>query len=575
MKEGLYMTCTTNLSATEVEQYLNLIPISALIYNRRHKLRNLNNVAQQAFKKNPKFLSPEKMDIFLDEVFRDGIPKTQIVEIEQSQYYYYFVPVIDDKNAVLEVIVYFDTNIPIQKNYEIYKEESEDLKALFESSYDVLYVSDNKGNTLRVSSACKYIWGETAENLVGRNVIELEKQGVYTPSITRLVLEKGEKISAIQTTKNNRRLLVIGTPIKDSNGNIIRVANASRDITEVELLQEEIEQMKSVVEDYQLEIAQLQHAINDEHRIIYQGQTMDPYLDLAKRVAKVDATLLILGESGVGKDAFANYIHQISSRREKPLVKINCGAIPESLLEYELFGYEKGAFPGATEGKIGLFEFANNGTVLFEEIAEIPYNLQVKLLRVLQEYEINRIGSTKPIPINVRMIASTNQNLLEAVKEGKFREDLYYRLNVIPITLPPLRERKEDILPLANFFISQFNKKYRTNNYLSPQVATALESYSWPGNIRELKNLIERLIVISEKDEILHELLNLLPNPEGKSDNMVQVHEIIPLKECVELAEKNLLQLASLKYKSTTEIAKVLKVNQSTISRKISKLNIQ
>jgi PAS domain S-box-containing protein len=575
MKEGLYMTFTTNLSTIEVEQYLNLIPISALIYNRRHKLRNLNNIAQQAFKKNPKFLSPEKMDIFLDEVFRNAIPKTQIVEIEQSQYYYYFVPVINDKNAVLEVIVYFDTNIPIQKNYEIYKEESEDLKALFDSSYDVLYVSDNKGNTLRVSSACKYIWGETAENLVGRNVIELEKQGVYTPSITRLVLEKGEKISAIQTTKNNRRLLVIGTPIKDSNGNIIRVANASRDITEVELLQEEIEQMKSIVEDYQLEIAQLQHAINDERRIIYQGQTMDPYLDLAKRVAKVDATLLILGESGVGKDAFANYIHQISSRREKPLVKINCGAIPESLLEYELFGYEKGAFPGATEGKVGLFEFANNGTVLLEEIAEIPYNLQVKLLRVLQEYEINRIGSTKPIPINVRMIASTNINLLEAVKEGKFREDLYYRLNVIPITLPPLRERKEDILPLANFFISQFNKKYKTNNYLSPQVATTLESYSWPGNIRELKNLIERLIVISEKDEILHELLNLLPNSESKSEDIVQVHEIIPLKECIELAEKNLLQLASLKYKSTTEIAKVLKVNQSTISRKISKLNTQ
>ena len=564
----------SNLSTTEIEKYLNLIPISALIYNRHHKLKYLNNAAQQAFKKNPKFLSPEKMEIFLDEVFRKTTPMTQIIRIEQSHYHYYYVPVITDNGEVLEVIVYFDTNIPIQKDYEIYKEESEDLKALFESSYDVLYVSDNKGNTLRVSSACKYFWGETAENLVGRNVIDLEKQGVYTPSITRLVLEKGEKISAIQTTKKNRRLLVIGTPIKDDNGNVIRVVNASRDITEIELLQGEIEQMKSLVEDYQLEIAQLQQTINDERKIIYQGKTMEPYLDLAKRVAKVDATLLILGESGVGKENFANYIHELSNRREKPFIKINCGAIPDNLLEYELFGYEKGAFPGATEGKIGLFEFANNGTVLLDEIGEIPYTLQVKLLRVLQEHEINRIGSTKPIPINVRIIASTNKNLLEAVKEGNFREDLYYRLNVIPITLPPLRERKEDILPLANFFISQFNQKYKTNKHLSSQIATTLESYNWPGNVRELKNLIERLIIMSEKDEISHELINLLPNSESKSENIVQVHEIIPLKECIKLAEKNLLKLVSQKYRSTTEIAKVLEVNQSTVSRKISKLNI-
>ncbi|RTQ92442.1 PAS domain S-box protein [Lysinibacillus telephonicus] len=565
----------SNLSTTEIEKHLNLIPISVLIFNRHHKLKHLNNVAQQALKKNPKFITPEKMDIFLDEVFRKASPITQLIEIEQSQYRYYYVPLKNDKSEVLEVIVYFDTNIPIQKDYEIYKEESEDLKALFESSYDVLYVSDNKGNTLRVSSACKYFWGETADNLIGRNVIDLEKQGVYTPSITRLVLEKGEKISAIQTTKKNRRLLVIGTPIKDDNGNIIRVVNASRDITEIELLQEEIEQMKSLVEDYQLEIAQLQQTINDERKNIYQGKTMEPYLDLAKRVAKVDATLLILGESGVGKEDFANYIHELSNRRDKPFIKINCGAIPESLLEYELFGYEKGAFPAATEGKIGLFEFANNGTVLLDEIAEIPYTLQVKLLRVLQEQEINRIGSTKPISINVRIIASTNKNLLEAVKVGQFRADLYYRLNVIPITLPPLRERKEDILPLANFFISQFNQKYGTNKHLSPQIATTLESYNWPGNVRELKNLIERLIVMSEKEEISHELLNLLPNSESKSEKVVQVHEIIPLKECIELAEKNLLKLASLKFRSTTEIAKALEVNQSTISRKISKLNIE
>jgi transcriptional regulator with PAS, ATPase and Fis domain len=284
--------------------------------------------------------------------------------------------------------------------------------------------------------------------------------------------------------------------------------------------------------------------------------------------------VLILGESGVGKEMVANLIHETSDRKNSPFIKVNCGAIPENLLESELFGYEGGAFTGAKkEGKMGLFELANKGTLFLDEIAEMPLALQVKLLRVLQEREVMRVGGVKPVAVNVRIIAATNRNLHEDVQKGNFREDLYYRLNVIPLSILPLRERREDILPLASYFIEQFNQKYLTKKTLSAETAEAFELYNWPGNVRELQNIVERLIVMSDGDEIQHlhlpeEITNLSSNRDK-----VQVLDILPLKECMEMAEKQLLRLAKQKYSSTVKIADALQVNQSTISRKLQKLN--
>ncbi|GAB7386453.1 hypothetical protein BSNK01_02880 [Bacillaceae bacterium] len=460
----------------------------------------------------------------------------------------------------------------IAMNLESYSNLAMDLKAVFDSSYDVIYVSDGRGITLRVSSACERLWGYKAEELIGKSVYQLEQEGVYKPSITRLVMERKEKVQALQITKTGRRLMVVGTPIKDEKGNIVRVINTSRDITEQSRLELELEDTRALMEGYKRELEQLRRYTMKQDSFLFQSEKMQNVVTLAGKVAEVDSTVLILGESGVGKEVIASYIHQHSRRRDKPFIKVNCGAIPESLLESELFGYEKGAFTGAAkEGKLGLFELANEGTLFLDEIGEMSLPLQVKLLRVLQENELVRLGGTKPVKINVRIIAATNRNLEEETKKGNFREDLYYRLNVVPISVPPLRERKEDILPLTFHFIAKFNEKYKKNKTFSPEALKCFQDYHWPGNVRELQNIVERLIVITDQDMIESHHL-----PEGMRNaphswSGVRVAEIMPLKEAVESVEKQLLTLAKEKYGTTTKMAEALGVDQSTISRKLAK----
>ncbi len=293
----------------------------------------------------------------------------------------------------------------------------------------------------------------------------------------------------------------------------------------------------------------------------------------AKRVANFDATILILGETGVGKDVLANFIYNQSSRKEKgKLIKVNCGAIPPELLESELFGYEAGAFTGANKsGKPGMFELANNGILFLDEIGELPLNLQVKLLRVLQEGEIQKIGSTKIKKVNVQIIAATNRNLHEMVTRGEFREDLYYRLNVIPLYIPPLRERRDEILPLIHHFLSKFNQKYLLNKEFNYEVIDFLISYNWPGNIRELANLIERLVVTTPENEIKIEHMP----PEYKNSVHVNTNQQISLKEAVEETERKILERAAKKYRNTYEIAKALRTSQPTVVRKLKKYNIK
>ncbi|OMP66523.1 Fis family transcriptional regulator [Domibacillus epiphyticus] len=459
------------------------------------------------------------------------------------------------------------------KELDSYKNLNLDLKAIFDTSYDVIYVSDHQGVTLRVSSACKELWGKEEKELVGKSVYELEEAGIYKPSVTRLVLEKKETVSLIQTTKTGRRLKVVGTPIKDENGEIIRVVNASRDITEVSRLQSELNEMKQLIEGYKKELNDLRSRTETETQLVYRSKEMNQVISLAQRVADVDSTVLILGETGVGKEVIANYIHKSSPRSEKPFITINCGAIPENLLESELFGYEKGAFTGAVKQKLGLFELASEGTLFLDEIGEMPLPLQTKLLRVIQEQQLVRVGGTKPIAINIRLITATNRNLLEEVKKGAFREDLYYRLNVIPIKIPALRYRKDDVLPLILHFVEVFNQKYMRTAKISNSALDVLQEYEWPGNVRELQNIIERLVVLTEKEMISQSELEGLFYPSGRRESKsVVVNNIIPLKECVEEAENQLLQLAKRKYASTSEIASVLGVNQSTISRKMQRL---
>ncbi|MGI9862024.1 sigma 54-interacting transcriptional regulator [Moorella naiadis] len=314
-----------------------------------------------------------------------------------------------------------------------------------------------------------------------------------------------------------------------------------------------------------------------ERNIIVASPRMLRVLYLAERVARVDSTVLILGESGVGKEVVARLIHTLSERDKGPFVKINCGAIPENLLESELFGYERGAFTGANrEGKMGQLELGDGGTVFLDEIAELPLKLQVKLLQVLQEQRLVRVGGIKEIQLNIRIISATNKNLLQMVKEGTFREDLYYRLNVIPLTIPPLRERPEDIEALIDHFMSRLNRRYRQEKRISRRARRYLLAYPWPGNVRELHNVIEQLFVLVEGTEIFPEHLPYyLRDDQEKYSSHMLVKDIMPMKEAIEEVEKQLLLKALGKYKSTYQVAAKLGVNQSTVVRKIKKYGLE
>jgi len=446
-----------------------------------------------------------------------------------------------------------------------------DIRAYYDSNWDVVYASDKNGITLDVSSACEELWGLKAEELIGTSVYELEERGVYQPSITKMVLETGERVQAFQTTQTGRNLIVVGTPIKNSKGEITRVVNVSRDVTDENRLQQELHNTKMLLEGYLHELEQLRSKDNHDNQFVYNSPIMQNVSDLALKVSNVDTTIMITGESGVGKEVLANFIHSHSHRKDKPFVKINCSAIPPQLLESELFGYEKGAFTGAGKsGKPGIFELANTGTLFLDEIGEIPLDIQVKLLRVMQENEFMRVGGTKTIKVDIRVIAATNRDLAQEVQNGTFRKDLFYRLNVVPLNIPPLRSRPDDILPLTMHFLDQFNKKHQKCKTICAEVLEVFQNHPWEGNIRELQNMVERLVILSDQDTIgLQDLPPVFTPSIGMPH--ITISSIMPLKDAVALVENQLIEMARKQYKTTKGIAQALGVDQSTISRKMNR----
>jgi transcriptional regulator with PAS, ATPase and Fis domain len=314
--------------------------------------------------------------------------------------------------------------------------------------------------------------------------------------------------------------------------------------------------------------------------LVAQSSELQKLMNLICRIAMYDSTVLITGETGVGKELAANTIHYNSPRREENIIKINCSAIPDNLLESELFGYEPGSFTGALrQGKPGIFEKANNGTILLDEIGDLPLNLQGKLLRVLQENEVMRLGGAKPLKIDVRIIAATNQDLVNLINQKQFREDLYYRLNIIPLNIPPLRGRREDITVLLNYYKEYYERKFKVQITFSPEVYSLLHKYNWPGNIRELRNIVERLFVIMDPKTVVTPdtiikggfLRKDIPNLSG---NYISVHTIGPLKEAAKELEKLMIEMAMQKLGSVEKVAKVLGINPSTLWRKRTNLKI-
>jgi transcriptional regulator with PAS, ATPase and Fis domain len=371
--------------------------------------------------------------------------------------------------------------------------------------------------------------------------------------------------------------VLTGVPVFDETGKLIRVVVNERDITEIDALHRELEEQEAMKDRFRDQMLEMQLEKIESQRVIAKSPCMQKALRQALKVSTVDSTVLILGESGVGKGLLADLIHKHSGRAEKPLVKINCGAIPESLIEAELFGYEKGAFTGAqAKGKPGYFELADGGILFLDEIAELPLSSQVKLLRFLEDGKVTRVGGTRSQKLDVRILAATHRDLQGMVEQGAFRLDLFYRLSVIPLHVPALRERTECILPTLRHYVNLFSERLGVPRRLSRAACDALLAYPWPGNVRELINLCERLVVMSEAEVIdLSDLPRDLVRRSGKTAAAPSGWpDEFTLDEALESTERAMLIKARTRHGNQLAMARALGVNQSTVARKMKKYGI-
>lgn len=462
------------------------------------------------------------------------------------------------------------------RELEEQKELAKEIEGIFNSSYDEIFVSDGKGIIKRINKVGESYYGVPVESMVGKSVFELEKKGYFNPSVTKLVFRERKRVTITQKTKSGKHLIATGNPIFDENGEITRVVINSRDVSELLNLRKQLEDTEQLVESYRQQLLKLSQEKIRLNELIAQSSQMKRILEMVDQVAQVDSSVLIMGESGVGKGVVASRLHSLSKRSGGPFITIKCGAIPEHLLESELFGYEGGAFTGAQiEGKRGLLELASGGTLFLDEITELSLRLQVKLLQVIQEKRLVRLGGSKFIDVDIRFVATTIRDIQRMVAEGLFREDLYYDLNVIPIIIPPLRYRQEDISVLIDYFLDRVNSKYEKNKKFSPEAKEILLNYNFPGNVRELENLVERLLVTNEGNEITVDFLpEYLFEEHNRSINRVNVLDICHLKEAVEELEKQLISMAYTRFKNTYKVAEVLAINQSTVVRKIKKYRL-
>ncbi|MEF9992201.1 MAG: sigma 54-interacting transcriptional regulator [Romboutsia sp.] len=451
-------------------------------------------------------------------------------------------------------------------------------KYAIDSSYDGILITDGEGNIIYVNSQYEYITGLKKGDIINKNLSVLLNNGTINRAISLDVLKNKKSISTTHRYITGKSAISSAKPIFDNNKKIIGVINNTRDIEDLAKLKEEIKEYIAKEKKANQEISHLKNLINKSEDYIFVSNAMKNTKNLASRVAKFDSTVMIYGESGTGKEVLSKYIHNLSSRQDNIFIKVNCAAIPKELFESELFGYEKGAFTGAsTNGKIGFFELANGGTLFLDEIGELELSVQSKLLRAIQEKEITRVGGKNRIKLDIRLIAATNRNLEQEVENKRFRQDLYFRLNVFPITIPPLRERYEDIEVFIKYFIKKLNNKYKASKEISTETMDYLLRYDYPGNVRELENLVEYLFILSEKtievDMIPGKILSQIMISDYKSgSNLIKKEK---LNYLMDLYEKTIIEDTIVKYNTLEEASKVLGIHYSTLSRKMNKYKLK
>lgn len=462
----------------------------------------------------------------------------------------------------------------ICEELEYTKKLKGEMDTIIESSFDGIYLTDNFGKILRVNDAFTRITGINKEELINKTIAELVEIGIFRQPLPFNDILKGKPVTASQEVRTGKTILVTSNPIFDNRGNVVRIVHNVRDITELNNLKNQLEKAESLSQHYrdQLEIIKL------PGKYVAKSSKSKALIELVMRLSKIDATVLLLGESGVGKDVIAEMLHENSARKDKLMITINCAAIPDNLLESELFGYEPGAFTGAhKKGKIGAFELANGSTLFLDEIGEMPLNLQSKLLRVLQKKEITKVGGNITTKLDVRIIAATNRDLEAMIAAKSFRGDLYYRLSVVPVIVPPLRDRKEEIPDFVFHFVKLFNKKYGFNKHFDDRVIYEFLDYDWPGNIRELENVIERSMITCQ-DDIIRNAEFLGQHVKGQNSELPGSPALLSdlnYKYALENFEKEMITNALAQFGTTRRAAAELGISQPTIVRKAAKYKIR
>lgn len=462
----------------------------------------------------------------------------------------------------------------VSKKKELFHLDIEDYKEMLENFNDSVQIVSNDCTMLWMNKASN-MEGVPRENLIGENVNQLKEKGYYSDVVSPKVLKEKKTVTIVASGKNGKEMLLTGTPIFKGD-KIDKVIIISRDITELVRLENEYKKTEALAMKFEEELDLLKRNQIVSDHIIFKSEKMIQTLAVAKHVARTDATVLITGESGVGKGVVGRFIHENSSRKNMPCIKIDCGSIPEHLLESELFGYEAGSFTGALKsGKIGLFQAAHGGTVLLDEIAELPLHLQSKILNVVQDRKLVRVGGIETIPIDIRIIAMTNKDLSKMVELGSFRQDLFYRLNVVPILIPPLCQRKEDIIPLVLLFLNRLNDKYGEGKSMDPEVLDLFLLYDWPGNVRELENIVEMLLAISTGAIIKKDHLPKYLKEEKLCKTELPVLEGRAIKELMEEFEESIFRVANIKFGTIHEMSQNLKLDRSTVRKKMKKYGIK
>lgn len=431
-----------------------------------------------------------------------------------------------------------------------------------------VHVVDAKGYSIYYNEAAEKVDGLKKDQILGKSMYTMVEEGVFSRSVALEVIRLNSEMRITQRV-NQRYVLATGIPVREGQ-DLTAVIVYVRDIESIIKLQEQVKEIQAANREMAEDLLKYRAEYLEGDLIVAKSPQMTKMVELADQIANVDTTIFLDGETGVGKTKFAKAIHDRSSRQKGPFVKVDCSAIPETLIESELFGYEGGSFTGALKGgKVGLVMEANGGTLFLDEVGDLPLASQVKILTLLQEKTIQPIGSVKRETVNIRVISATNKDLEQMIEDGTFREDLYYRLKVIPLRIPPLRERRLDIVPLIQLFVMRINNYYNRQVEMTPEAISVLLDYSWPGNVRELENVIERLVVTCGEARVCARDVREALSRRGA---LISHHE--SFKDKVEAYEMDLIKALYAQSDSIKAMAQLGKINESTLRKKIERFNL-